>query len=261
MKQQFLGLLITDWLCIIGAFAWLPQIIKWIKEYFKKPKLTIVSGEQIEIGFTSFGPIINLSLAFLSETKKALIHKLVLELVHENNDTQKFSWVWFEEILYSMDLPDLQQINTKRNQNAIAVKIGIDELIEKKIGFQQNTFKHEYNKLYKQLSEDAIEFYQIGKNSDELKLTSAYRNLSNLLTDSFNWKTGKYKVKITTYISNDKIIVHHELDFALNSLDLKLLHSNIENCQLNLEKTFINNEIGIRPWQWVNTSKLLNHNT
>lgn len=260
MEQQFLGLLITDWLGIIGAFAWLPQIIKWIKEYFKKPKLTIVSGEQIEIGFTSFGPIINLSLAFLSETKKALIHKLVLELVHENNDTQKFSWVWFEEILYSMDLPDLQQINTKRNQNAIAVKIGIDELIEKKIGFQQNTFKHEYNKLYKQLSEDAIEFYQIGKNSDELKLTSTYRNLSNLLTDSFNWKTGKYKVKITTHIANDKIVAHHELDFTLNSLDLKLLHSNIENCQLNLEKTFIKNEIELRPWQWVNTSKLLTIN-
>lgn len=259
MEKQFWGLHITDWLGIIGTFAWIPQIIKWIKEYFKKPKLTIVSGEQIEIGFTSFGPIINVSLAFLSETKKSLIHKLVLELVHEKNDTRKFSWVWFEEILYSMDLPDLQQINTKRNQNAIAIKIGIDELVEKKIGFQQNTFKQEYNKLYKQLSEDAIEFNHIGKNSDELKLTNAYRNLSNLLTDSFNWKTGKYKAKITTYFANDKIVANHEFDFVLNSLDLKLLHTNIENCQLNLEKTFINNEIMTRSWQWVNTSKLLNN--
>ena len=255
MNTQFLGLYTTEWLGIIGSLAWLPQIFQWIKEYFIKPKLTVVSGNQIEIGFTSFGPIINLSLAYLSENKKALIEKIELELVHENNDTQKFSWVWFEEVLYSMDLPDLQKISTKRHQNAIAIKIGVDELIEKKVGFQQNTFKKEYDKLYKQLTEDAIEFYQIGRNSDDLKLNTSYRNLHNLLTNSFNWKTGKYTAKITTHILTDNIRTHHEFVFSLNSLDIKLLHSNIENCQFNLEKTFINNEINVRDWQWVNTIK------
>lgn len=55
MNKQFLGLYTTEWLGIIGSLAWLPQIFQWIKEYFIKPKLTVVSGNQIEIGFTSFG--------------------------------------------------------------------------------------------------------------------------------------------------------------------------------------------------------------
>lgn len=256
MNKQLLGLDLTEWIGIIGAFAWIPQIIKWIREYFTKPKLTVVSGSQIEIGYTYFGPIINLSLAYLSETKTSLIDKIELELVHENNDTQKFSWVWFEEVLYSMDLPDFQKINTKRHQNAIAIKIGLDELIEKKVGFLQNSFKQEYDKLYKQLIEEAIEFYQIAKNLEELKLNSSFRNLQNLLTNSFNWKSGKYKAKLTTHISIDNLQTHYEFDFSLNSLDIKLLQSNIENNQLNLEKTFINNEITLRDWQWVNTNKL-----
>lgn len=260
MDKTILGLRITEWLAIIGAFAWFPSIIQWFNEYFNKPKLTIISGSEAEIGFTSYGPIINISLAFLSETKKAMVKKVELELVHENNDTQKFSWVWFEEILYSMDLPDSQQINTKRNQNAIAIKIGIDELIEKKVGFQQNTFKTEYDKHYKQLTEDAIEFHQLGKSPEELKITPSYRQLHDLLTNSFNWKTGKYKVNISAYISIDNVVAKHQFDFSLNSLDIKLLHTNIENCQLNLAKTFIDNKIEIRQWQWVNARKLKNDN-
>ena len=260
MDKIILGLKIGEWLAIIGAFAWLPTIIQWIKEYFNKPILTIVSGIQAEIGFTSFGPIINLSLAFLSEKKKAMVNKVELELVHENNDTQKFSWVWFEELLYSMDLPDFQQINTKRNQSAIAIKIGVDELIEKKVGFQQNTFKNEYDKHYKQLTEDAIEFYQLGKSPEELKITTSYRQLYDLLTNSFNWKVGKYKVKISAHISTDNIIANHEFNFSLSSLDVKLLHTNIENCHLNLAKTFIVKETEVRQWQWVNASKLISDN-
>ena len=100
MDKTFLGLTLTEWLAVIGAFAWLPTIIQWIRNYLKKPKLTKVSGKSFDVGFTTFGPIINMSLAFLSENKKALINKVQLELVHENNDTQKFSWVWFEEVLY-----------------------------------------------------------------------------------------------------------------------------------------------------------------
>ena len=258
MDKTLLGLKIAEWLAIIGAFAWLPTIIQWIKEYFNKPKLTIISGSQAEIGFTLYGPIINLSMAFLSETKKAMVKKVELELIHENNDTQKFSWVWFEELLYSMDLPDFQQINTKRNQNAIVIKIGVDELIEKKVGFQQNTFKKEYDKHYKQLTEDAIEFYQLKKSPEELKITNSYRKIHDILTNSFNWKVGKYKVKIAAHISTDNIVTNHEFDFALNTLDIKLLHTNIENCHLNLAKTFIDNETEIRQWQWVNANKLIN---
>lgn len=256
MDKTLLGLTITEWLAIIGAFAWLPTIVQWLKDYFTKPKLTIVSGRQVSVGFTTFGPILNMNLAFLSESKKSLIKQIDLELIHENNDTQKFSWVWFEETLYTMDIPDAPApINTKKNQNAIAIKVGLDELVEKTIGFQQNTFKNEYDRHYKQLTEDAIDFFQLQKSPDDLKITPSYRALNDLFPNSFNWKVGRYSVKVNAIIAEGNLSVPHSFTFTLNNLDIKLLQNNVELCQTVTAKTFVDDNLVTRQWQWITANK------
>lgn len=257
MEKTFLGLNIIEWLAFIGAFAWLPPIFQWIKNYLKKPKLTIVSGKYFDVGFTTFGPIINMSLAFLSENKKALINKVELELVHENNDTQKFSWVWFEEVLYTIDIPDGIPLDTKRHQNAIAIKVGLDDLVEKKVGFQQNSFKIEYDKQFKQLKEEQRDYIQLNKPPVDLKATQSYRALHDLFSNSFFWKIGTYDVKINAFILENNKKVTHEFKFNLTNLDIKLLQSNISSCHTLLEKYFVDNNItDIKPWDWVGTNKI-----
>ena len=67
---------ITLYLSILGALAWLPEIIKLIKNIINKPKISIISDKNLELGFTLYGPIINLGLAFSSERKDALITKI-----------------------------------------------------------------------------------------------------------------------------------------------------------------------------------------
>ena len=258
MEKTFIGLTLIEWLAVIGAFAWLPTIIQWVKDYFKKPKLTIVSGKHFDVGFTTFGPIINMSLAFLSEHKKTLIKKVEIELVHENNDTQKFSWVWFEELLYTIDIPDGTPLDTKRNQTAIAIKIGLDDLVEKKVGFQQDSFKIEYDKQFKQLREEERDYMQLGKPRADLKTTQSYRALYDLFSNSFFWKIGKYHVKINTFILENDIMVSHEFNFNLSNLDIKLLQSNIAACHSLLEKRFIDDSIvDIKLWDWVTTYKYI----
>lgn len=256
MDKTFLGLTLTEWLAVIGAFAWLPTIIQGIKEYLKKPKITIVSGKYLDVGFTTFGPIINMSLAFLSENKKALINKVQLELVHENNDTQKFSWVWFEEVLYTIDIPDGVPLDTKRHQTAIAIKIGLDDLVEKKVGFQQDSFKIEYDKHFKQLREEERDYIQLGKPRIDLKATQSYRALHDLFSNSFFWKIGNYHVKINAFILENNINVTHKFKFNLTNLDIKLLQSNIASCHTLLEKRFVDENLPeIKPWDWVPTTK------
>jgi len=255
MDKTLFGITITEWLAIIGAFAWLPTIIQWIKEYFKKSKLTLVSGKNVEVGFTTYGPIINMSLAFLAENKKALIKKIEVDLIHENNDTRKFSWVWFEEVLYTIDIPDGSPLNTKRNQNAIAIKVALDDLVEKKIGFQQDTFKVEYEKYFKQLAEDERNYLELGKLRSELKATQSYRAITDLFSNAFFWKIGKYQIKINAHIMENNIKVCHELNFNLTNLDIKLLHSNIATCQSMLERRFIDDTLDVKLCEWVTTTK------
>lgn len=53
-----------DFLAVLGALAWLPFIIQMIREKLKKPKLKIIPDKQIEIGYTTLGPIFNINIAF-----------------------------------------------------------------------------------------------------------------------------------------------------------------------------------------------------
>ena len=59
-------------LAILGASAWLPQLVVFISKKFSKPKLTIIPDKDVEIGFTSLGPIFNIQIAFLAEKKKQI---------------------------------------------------------------------------------------------------------------------------------------------------------------------------------------------
>jgi hypothetical protein len=56
-------------LAILGALAWLPQLIIFISKWLTKPKLTIITDKDLEIGYTTFGPIFNFQIAFLAEKK------------------------------------------------------------------------------------------------------------------------------------------------------------------------------------------------
>lgn len=49
-------------LSILGALAWMPIIIQWVQNWLKKPKITIIFGQETEIGFTELGPIFNLTI-------------------------------------------------------------------------------------------------------------------------------------------------------------------------------------------------------
>lgn len=130
----------------------------------------IISKNKIDIGYTTYGPIVNTSIALVAEKQKALIEKIEVELTHENNDTQKFTWKWFEETLHVLDLPNSGgSIPTRKNQTAIAINIAKDELVEKKIGFQKNSFQSD-QKIKDQLCvEDAINTSKAGKPTSNLR--------------------------------------------------------------------------------------------
>lgn len=49
----------TDFLAWVGAAAWLSPLIPWTVRKFKRPNIKIFPGSIAELGFTSFGRIIN----------------------------------------------------------------------------------------------------------------------------------------------------------------------------------------------------------
>jgi hypothetical protein len=257
IEKQITTFGMYELLAILGAMAWLPQIIVWIRNYFSKSKLSIISDKEIEIGYTSNGPIINIYLAFLSEEKKALIKSIEVELTHEKNDSHKFSWDWFEETLYAINVPNTGLMPTKKNQRAIAIKVDKDQLIEKKIGFQQNTFKSEHKQLLQTTTEEYLNLSNADQDTTALKGHKCYNDLLDFYKNSFAWKVGLYSAKVIVNISEDNKSFERVINFKLNSLDIKSLDFNIERCKLLAEQEYINGDLEIGGnWFWVYPSEI-----
>jgi len=243
-------------IAIFGALAWLPHIIQLIREKLKKPILKIISDNQVEIGYTTLGPILNINFAFLSENIGSLINKIDLQLVHESNETQPFMWMWYEESLFQMDLPKMP-INYKKNQKAIALNVPLNVLVEKRIGFQNVNFKREADEITKLLNEDSVNLKNSGKESAELKSYSSYNRVIDFAQNSFPWKKGLYTAKFSIYLAETSETFKHNFKFQLSNLDNKTIYNNIDRCKSFIEKIFIDvDEELVEDWKWVYVNKL-----
>ena len=79
-------------LALLGALAWLPQIIYVIYKWLVRPQLRFVPENTTEIGYSSFGPIINQTFAISSSRKDALIERISLVVIHESGTRHDFNW-------------------------------------------------------------------------------------------------------------------------------------------------------------------------
>lgn len=69
---------LIDIIAILGALAWLPQIISWIYNWLKKPKISIYRDGEAEVGYIKNGNAFNLRFSFLARDKHALIDDIEL---------------------------------------------------------------------------------------------------------------------------------------------------------------------------------------
>ena len=50
---------------VLGALAWMPQIIKWIVSWLRKPKLNIICDNEAQVGYIAFGSVLNVIIIIL----------------------------------------------------------------------------------------------------------------------------------------------------------------------------------------------------
>jgi len=81
----------------IGAAAWAPQIIAWLYKALIRPKLRVVPGQFGEVGFTNYGPIFNVRMAFFVENHDLIIDGIDITLRHTDGESHEFRWAGLGE--------------------------------------------------------------------------------------------------------------------------------------------------------------------
>ncbi len=75
-----------DWIAILGALAWTPHLLSYIRSLLTKPEIQIITPRTVSLGFTSYGSIFNLNLAFSVKNKDIVISSISIRLKHESGD-------------------------------------------------------------------------------------------------------------------------------------------------------------------------------
>jgi len=114
---------IIDWLAILGALAWTPHLIGILNSWLTKSKIRIITQKNVEIGFTTFGQIFNLRLAFAVENKDIVITDLKVKLRHESGEEKTFEWQGITQQIGKMTMPDSGVMQQEKEHSVLAIKL------------------------------------------------------------------------------------------------------------------------------------------
>lgn len=247
----------ADIVAYIGAAAWLPQIVTWAYRSMVKPTLRIIPSSCCEIGFTCFGPIFNVPMAFLVANKDLIIDGIDVTITHADGDSHVFRWAGIQETLSEITDSFGNKQTVSKAQSPIAIKATINSIFEKVILFQEPSYH----------SSDALVLQACNRLFDYLKRHSPDSFVEDLLASReffevvehrknwFWWKTGRYELTLQPTSPQRFNLDGATFVFELMPADVELLRSNIENIRPSLVDLIRSNHtdaISSQPsWTWV----------
>ncbi|MCY9856027.1 hypothetical protein [Vibrio mediterranei] len=242
-----------DGIAILGALAWTPHLISLIKNYFTKPKVSIITSRSAELGFTSLGPILNLHLAFSVEHKDIVVSDLKIRLKHSSGEERIFEWQGIKQNVGKMTTPDAGSMPFEKEQSVLAIKLNQTQIEERFIRFQDVVFlasKKEYeNKAVKKIAYLKAE----GKyNSEEFLREQEMTELYNFNKHAFPWKEGEYVASIEIKSPEEFILIDNVRSFSLSPVDIEELSKNKDVLEADYKRLLVGQAEGEPDivWQW-----------
>jgi hypothetical protein len=246
----------TEFAAYFGATAWVPHIIIWLYRWLVQPVITIVPDRVAEIGFTSYGPIFNIRLAFSADRKDAIIDGFELEVQHQDGERKQFRWSGLQETLgETRDAAGNQQQVGIKDQVPIALKIGTESLIEKYVRFQEERFGENERE---RMSELVAHFNHLKRTDPDYVATTLkskqFFDLIEMREKWFWWRAGSYTVTLKLSSAKKFTLAHSRYTFKLTDLDVQRLKQNLETLRTDITNIVNSNLPDFKhvpvSWNW-----------
>ena len=241
----------------IGAAAWLPQIAFLLYLWLRRPGLTIVPELAPELGFTSYGTICNLRLAFVAEHKDLILEDLTLVVVHEDGERRTLRWAGAKEDLgETRDAAGVKQGQLTRESPPTALRVAtVGPLVERFVHFEEPRYLDETNPLMQDL---VAHFNHLQRTDhDYVNTALASKELHALLearTQFFWWKPGCYEIIFRPVAQKSFSIKQPNYSFELTTIEVERLRQNLTALRRDLEDTIRTNLPEFRRellmWNW-----------
>lgn len=243
-----------DWVAVFGALAWLPHLIRFGYHFFTRPKLRIITGVAPELGFTTYGPILNMRLAFVVEHKDLVVSGMRIRIRHESGGEHVFVWQGLTQTLGTLSNPQVGNMPFQKEFNVLALKAKVTDVEERFVRFQSVEFLSGKQPIEAKASSRIMYLQRQGKEmdleaflgSDEMTDLYAYTKRA------FGWKQGTYSMKFEVESPQSFKIVGHAYEFSLTQVDVEELEKNSAQVERDYRERFIprKEEEPALVWMW-----------
>ncbi|MDQ7815586.1 MAG: hypothetical protein RDU14_01010 [Melioribacteraceae bacterium] len=243
-------------LALLGALAWLPHLIKIIKDFFSMSEIEIIIQKSGEVGYTAFGSIFNIQMAFSVSNKDIIISGLKVKFTHESGESKVFSWQGIAQKFAELKRFEGESLSWEKEHSVLAIKLNEKIIEDRFVRFQDEEYilkKDELEaKLFKKLGymrDDNNVDVELLIKSEEMKDLEAY------IKHSLFWKQGNYKIEFLVESNHSFKIVNNIFEFTLTILDIDAFEKNkelIEKSYINVFKLTADSEYKFSKifWNW-----------
>lgn len=246
---------VFDWVALIGAAAWLPQILVVIYWVLVKPRAVLIPVPELELGYTYYGPILNMKASLFAERKDALILEMKLFLRHEDGREIVLHWHSFTEEFSQLRDASGEAAKVTKDQMATALQVSTSVPTTKFIRFQDSSFQDETRGLFG-ASDQELNRLQAAEVDDpvgEYLTSKEHTQLLSHFRHGFPWEPGRYQFWLRMEIQGRRRPAVAESAFVLRKSDVDRLRTNIDVIERQAELFARGAEDQLaREYQWIN---------
>jgi len=253
--------LVQKWtlaISLVGAAAWIPQLLNYAINYFKKPIVNLIPSALCQIGFTELGPIFNLKLAITADNQSVLLSLIEFDLTHEDTGAKHiFKWHEIVEIKGQMFIAGMSGQSISHEVEAVAIKILTTDF---KDVFLKNRLENHTEgviSLDYELSKERRRLESSNQyNPEQFYASAIMRNMELFMKSQMIWRKGTYKIKVSLKSNLDIKLICPEMSFSLADEDVLLLQSNSDSISKYLKNTCyvtaqMLDKVEKNNWHWI----------
>jgi hypothetical protein len=234
-----------DIIALIGAAAWIPQIIEWLNKAFTKPKVEMLTSKTFQIGYSDYGPYVGWAAAFSADHQDALIKKIMLVARHEKGEERSFIWDRVRETFFQIEAG--KDVGTfSKPSEVLALKVPVETLTERIIAFNDPEFTA---KLRDRLA-SVRDYYKYSQpeneQSEALMKAKEVVQAQEFFAGNMYWKEGSYTFEVEMQIVGRKP-QRQRFTGTFRREDIEKLQSNIPLFESHLRANTVDSQ---EPINW-----------
>jgi hypothetical protein len=240
-----------DWfnvLAVAGAANWLVPFLAKLA----RPNVRIVPAGNVEIGFTSYGPILNLTAALKTSRRDALVTGMSAILRHENRQETRFTCTAVQEQTGAAQAEGSPAVLYHRNSSTVVIGLSMRSVVEKKFFCTSEHHLQGYSPLAEKV--DQLRSRLIVSSPDswlpQVKMSAEYEAVSSFIRNEFIWTPGRYSCVAMLRVEELRDPVELSFGFSLSQFDVDNLRLNIGMLDSEFEQMLEKGSPTKTSWRW-----------